>query len=52
MRETLGYGTVFNPRLALEGIALTMADLRNNLSRQVEQEVRSHFGKDVFESVI
>jgi len=41
-----------NPQLALEGIALTMVDQRNNLSRQVEQEVRSHFGERVFRSVI
>jgi chromosome partitioning protein len=41
-----------NPRLALEGIVLTMADQRNNLSRQVEQEVRSHFSERVFRSVI
>ena len=41
-----------NPDLALEGIVLTMADQRNNLSRQVEQEVRSHFGERVFESMI
>jgi chromosome partitioning protein len=41
-----------NPDLALEGIVLTMADQRNNLSRQVEQEVRGHFAERVFESVI
>jgi chromosome partitioning protein len=41
-----------NPQLALEGIALTMVDQRNNLSRQVEQEVRSHFGERVFRSTI
>jgi chromosome partitioning protein len=41
-----------NPSLRLEGIALTMVDQRNNLSRQVQQEVRSHFGDRVFETVI
>ncbi|HZO08269.1 MAG TPA: ParA family protein [Myxococcota bacterium] len=41
-----------NPGLELEGIVVTMADPRNNLSRQVEQEVRSHFGDRVFTSVI
>lgn len=41
-----------NPRLELEGIVLTMVDARNNLSRQVEQEVRAHFGDRVFRTVI
>jgi chromosome partitioning protein len=41
-----------NPALALEGIVLTMMDPRNNLARQVEEEVRSHFGSRVFRTAI
>src|SRR5262245_40940063 len=42
-----------NPGLALEGVLLTMADARNNLSRQVEDEVRGHFSAaQVFTTVI
>ena len=33
-----------NPGLELEGIVLTMFDARHNLTHQVTDEVRSHFG--------
>ena len=41
-----------NPRLAVEGVVLTMVDMRNNLSRQVESEVRSHYGELVYRTRI
>ncbi len=41
-----------NPKLELEGIALTMVDMRNNLARQVETEVRQHFGDKVYRTRI
>ncbi len=41
-----------NPRLTIEGILLTMFDVRNNLSHQVAQEVRTHFKGKVFDTVI
>lgn len=41
-----------NPSLELEGIVLTMFDSRNSLSRQVAEEIRSHFKDKVYQSAI
>ena len=42
----------FNPDLELSGIVLTMFDKRNNLSNDVSENVRDHFGDKVFQTVI
>ena len=41
-----------NPGLELLGVVMTMFDGRTNLSNQVVNEVRQHFGPTVFETVI
>lgn len=41
-----------NKHLRITGIAMTMYDSRTNLSAQVVQEVRSHFPKEVFNTLI
>ncbi len=41
-----------NPRLAVEGILLTMYDERTNLSHQVRDDLRDFFGDQVFETLI
>ena len=43
---------VLHRELAIEGILLTLFDARNRLSRQVADEVRGHFGEQVFRTVI
>ena len=42
----------WNPKLALEGILLTMFDERTNLSHQVAEDIRAFFQDKVFETVI
>jgi chromosome partitioning protein len=44
--------TVFNPELEIEGILLTMYDDRTNLARQVLEDIRTHFGDLVYDTVI
>lgn len=41
-----------NPDLQIEGIVLTMYDMRLNICEQVEQEVRRHFPHSVLRTVI
>ena len=41
-----------NPQLVIEGILLTMYDLRVRLSNQVVNEINSHFKNMVFETII
>ena len=44
--------TAFNPALRVQGIVLTMFDKRNNLSAQVRDDVRTHLGDVVYETII
>lgn len=41
-----------NPNLTIEGVLLTMADFRTNLTKEVIQEVRKHFKDKVYNTVI
>lgn len=41
-----------NPDLRIEGVLLTMADRRNNLSQQVEADARATLGDLVFDTVV
>jgi len=41
-----------NPGLAIEGVVLTMFDGRNNLHKQVAEEIRKYFYENVFKTVI
>jgi chromosome partitioning protein len=41
-----------NPRLSIEGVLLTMFDGRTNLSIQVVEEVKRHFRKKVYRTIV
>jgi len=43
---------LLNPGLEIEGIVLTMYDDRMNLSKQVAEEVRTHFVGKVYDTII
>ncbi len=45
-------GRHLNPSLAVEGVVLTMVDGRLNLTNQVADEVRQHFGDRVYRTAI
>ena len=46
LRETV------NPDLHVEGVLRTMFDPRNNLARDVSEQLRQHFGEELYASVI
>jgi chromosome partitioning protein len=46
VRQTL------NPNLGLEGILLTMFDVRNSLCNQVVREIQEHFDRRVFQTIV
>jgi len=41
-----------NPKLEIEGVLLTMHDERLNLCGQISQDVREHFGDQVFSTIV
>ncbi|HKO09673.1 MAG TPA: ParA family protein [Alphaproteobacteria bacterium] len=42
----------FNPRLAIQGVVLTMYDRRNGLSELIARDVREHLASKVYQTVI
>jgi chromosome partitioning protein len=44
--------TNLNPRLKIEGVVLTMFDRRTTLASEVAEQVREHFGRVAYETVI
>lgn len=52
MRTIETVRTRLNPDLELQGVVLTMYDKRNNLSADVEADVRAHLGDKVYRTAI
>ncbi|MCQ8183812.1 ParA family protein [Parvularcula maris] len=52
MRTIETVRTRLNPELELQGVVLTMYDRRNNLSADVEADVRAHLGDKVYRTAI
>ncbi len=51
--ETVGQvRSTLNPDLDIQGIVMTMFDSRNNLAHQVVEDVRSHLGDKVYQTLI
>lgn len=51
--ETVGrIRDALNPALAVDGLLLTMFDRRNTLARQVRDEITSHFGTQVMQTIV
>jgi chromosome partitioning protein len=44
--------TRLNPTLAIEGILRSMFDVRNNLANAVSAELTTHFGEQVFRTIV
>ena len=42
----------YNSTLEIQGIVLTMYDSRNNLAVEVSEQLLSHFGERVYETVV
>jgi chromosome partitioning protein len=42
----------YNPALYVEGLLLTMFDRRNNLTHLVAQEIKKHFAKQLYRTII
>ncbi|MBU1084528.1 MAG: ParA family protein, partial [Candidatus Omnitrophica bacterium] len=41
-----------NSELTIEGILMTLADFRTNLTKEVIEEVKKHFGEKVYKTII
>lgn len=44
--------SVFNPKLEIEGLLRTMYDPRNSLTRDVSEQLSTHFGDRLYQTVI